>query len=202
MVILGAGTGGALTADLLSHRLDLREWTITVIDRSLLHVYQPGLLQSRKCSKADVLTDSIEFSSLPDHIEFGDRTKKQLGLPTGRPKDRDATLQMLLKLEQQEPPLRLVQASTAAGVTIKYVGRHFPDIRDRIRDQYSAYLKAKEDARREANSKAVLTAAARLTARGVYPSRRAAQREMRDDVKLSSRRDNGLIADTLKAIRR
>jgi len=44
VVILGAGTGGALTANLLSHRLDLREWTITVIDRSLLHVYQPGLL--------------------------------------------------------------------------------------------------------------------------------------------------------------
>ena len=44
IVILGAGTGGALTANLLSHRLDLREWTITVIDRSLLHVYQPGLL--------------------------------------------------------------------------------------------------------------------------------------------------------------
>jgi sulfide:quinone oxidoreductase len=44
IVILGAGTGGALTANLLSHRLDLRAWTITVIDRSLLHVYQPGLL--------------------------------------------------------------------------------------------------------------------------------------------------------------
>jgi len=44
IVILGAGTGGALTANLLSHRLDLREWSITVIDRADLHVYQPGLL--------------------------------------------------------------------------------------------------------------------------------------------------------------
>ena len=44
IVILGAGTGGALTANLLSHRLDLRQWTITVIDRASLHVYQPGLL--------------------------------------------------------------------------------------------------------------------------------------------------------------
>jgi len=44
IVILGAGTGGALTANLLGHRLDLREWTITVIDRADLHVYQPGLL--------------------------------------------------------------------------------------------------------------------------------------------------------------
>ena len=44
IVILGAGTGGALTANLLSHRLDLKQWTITVIDRAHLHVYQPGLL--------------------------------------------------------------------------------------------------------------------------------------------------------------
>jgi len=44
IVILGAGTGGVLTANLLSHRLDLRLWQITVIDRGSLHVYQPGLL--------------------------------------------------------------------------------------------------------------------------------------------------------------
>jgi len=44
IVILGAGTGGALAANLLSHRLDLKEWAITVIDRASLHVYQPGLL--------------------------------------------------------------------------------------------------------------------------------------------------------------
>ena len=44
IVILGAGTGGALTANLLSHRLDLTQWTITVIDRSSLHGYQPGPL--------------------------------------------------------------------------------------------------------------------------------------------------------------
>ena len=44
IVILGAGTGGALIANLLVHRLDPREWAITVIDRSGKHVYQPGLL--------------------------------------------------------------------------------------------------------------------------------------------------------------
>lgn len=44
IVILGAGTGGALTANILSHRLDLAQWKITVIDRADLHVYQPGLL--------------------------------------------------------------------------------------------------------------------------------------------------------------
>ena len=44
VVILGAGTGGALIANLLSHKLDLKEWVITIVDRSDTHVYQPGLL--------------------------------------------------------------------------------------------------------------------------------------------------------------
>jgi sulfide:quinone oxidoreductase len=44
IVILGAGTGGVLSAHLLSRRLDLNQWAITVIDRERLHVYQPGLL--------------------------------------------------------------------------------------------------------------------------------------------------------------
>lgn len=44
VVILGAGTGGALVANLLAQKLNLREWVITVIDRSDQHVYQPGLL--------------------------------------------------------------------------------------------------------------------------------------------------------------
>lgn len=44
IVILGAGTGGALSANLLSHRLNLKEWSITVIDRAHQHIYQPGLL--------------------------------------------------------------------------------------------------------------------------------------------------------------
>jgi len=44
IVILGAGTGGVLSANLLSHRLDLKQWKITVIDRAQQHVYQPGLL--------------------------------------------------------------------------------------------------------------------------------------------------------------
>lgn len=44
IVILGAGTGGALCANLLAHRLDMRQWSITVIDREQQHIYQPGLL--------------------------------------------------------------------------------------------------------------------------------------------------------------
>jgi sulfide:quinone oxidoreductase len=44
MLILGAGTGGALIANLLSEKLSFREWVITVVDRADVHVYQPGLL--------------------------------------------------------------------------------------------------------------------------------------------------------------
>jgi sulfide:quinone oxidoreductase len=44
VVILGAGTGGTLCANLLVHRLDMRQWSITVIDREQQHIYQPGLL--------------------------------------------------------------------------------------------------------------------------------------------------------------
>jgi len=44
IVILGAGTGGTLAANLLSHKLDLKEWTITIIDKADEHHYQPGYI--------------------------------------------------------------------------------------------------------------------------------------------------------------
>lgn len=44
VVILGAGTGGTLTANRLRHRFSDHEMTITVVDKDDRHVYQPGLL--------------------------------------------------------------------------------------------------------------------------------------------------------------
>ncbi|MEN8761687.1 MAG: CBS domain-containing protein [Thiogranum sp.] len=44
IVILGAGTGGTLAANLLSHKLDLKKWIITIIDKADEHHYQPGYL--------------------------------------------------------------------------------------------------------------------------------------------------------------
>jgi sulfide:quinone oxidoreductase len=44
ILILGAGTAGALVANLLAEKLDLDEWEITIVDRAREHVYQPGLL--------------------------------------------------------------------------------------------------------------------------------------------------------------
>lgn len=44
IVILGAGTGGTIVANMLSHKLDHKEWNITLIDRAAEHHYQPGNL--------------------------------------------------------------------------------------------------------------------------------------------------------------
>lgn len=44
LVILGAGTGGTLAANMFSNRLNLKEWAISVIDKADEHVYQPGLI--------------------------------------------------------------------------------------------------------------------------------------------------------------
>ncbi len=45
IVILGAGTAGCLAANMLSHKLNAKEWRLTIIiDRAKTHIYQPGLL--------------------------------------------------------------------------------------------------------------------------------------------------------------
>jgi sulfide:quinone oxidoreductase len=44
LVILGAGTGGTVMANLLRKRLSRSAWTLTVIDRDDEHYYQPGFL--------------------------------------------------------------------------------------------------------------------------------------------------------------
>ena len=44
IVVLGGGTGGAIVSNMLRHRLSTKEWSVTVIDSSDRHLYQPGLL--------------------------------------------------------------------------------------------------------------------------------------------------------------
>jgi len=44
LLVLGGGTAGTMIVNKLRHRLDPREWNITVIDRDDDHLYQPGLL--------------------------------------------------------------------------------------------------------------------------------------------------------------
>jgi len=44
LVILGAGTGGTIMANVMRRKLDSKEWSITIIDQTVEHIYQPGLL--------------------------------------------------------------------------------------------------------------------------------------------------------------
>lgn len=44
IVILGAGTGGTMMANHLSHELNINEWEIVIIDEREEHYYQPGYL--------------------------------------------------------------------------------------------------------------------------------------------------------------
>jgi len=44
ILVLGAGTGGAIASNLLRRRLSEKEWSVTVIDQGRRHLYQPGLL--------------------------------------------------------------------------------------------------------------------------------------------------------------
>ena len=44
LVILGAGTGGTVMANILRKRLAPAEWAVTVVDRDCDHFYQPGFL--------------------------------------------------------------------------------------------------------------------------------------------------------------
>lgn len=44
LLILGAGTAGTMMANHLKHKLDRKEWNITIADERTKHYYQPGFL--------------------------------------------------------------------------------------------------------------------------------------------------------------
>ncbi len=44
LVVLGAGTAGTMVANKLRNRLPKSDWTITVVDKTDIHDYQPGYL--------------------------------------------------------------------------------------------------------------------------------------------------------------
>ncbi len=70
IVILGAGTGGTVMANLLWKRLDRKDWSITVIDKDNEHYYQPGFLfiPFGFYNKEDILKPKSKF--LPRGVEF------------------------------------------------------------------------------------------------------------------------------------
>jgi len=70
LVVLGAGTGGTIMANLLRRRLRRAEWKITVIDRDNEHYYQPGFLfiPFGFYKKEDIVKPRSKF--LPRSVEF------------------------------------------------------------------------------------------------------------------------------------
>ena len=44
LLILGAGTGGTILANTLSRKLDAKQWDVTVIDKAVEYLYQPGFI--------------------------------------------------------------------------------------------------------------------------------------------------------------
>ena len=70
IVILGAGTGGTIMANLLRRRLDPASWAITIVDRDNEHYYQPGFLfiPFGFYKKEDIVKPRSRF--LPRSVEF------------------------------------------------------------------------------------------------------------------------------------
>ncbi|RLA35437.1 MAG: NAD(P)/FAD-dependent oxidoreductase [Gammaproteobacteria bacterium] len=73
LLILGAGTGGVVAANMMSHKLILKEWRITIVDRASTHIYQPGLLfipfRLYGYDSADDVSRRIE-SPIPRNVRF------------------------------------------------------------------------------------------------------------------------------------
>ena len=73
LMILGAGTGGVVAANMMSHKLNLKEWRITIVDRAPTHIYQPGLLfipfRLYGYDSADDISRRIE-SPIPRNVRF------------------------------------------------------------------------------------------------------------------------------------
>jgi sulfide:quinone oxidoreductase len=70
LVVLGAGTAGTMVANKLRHRLDEREWSITIVDKDDLHVYQPGLLLLPFGVYTDKELVKPRRRFLPDGVDF------------------------------------------------------------------------------------------------------------------------------------
>lgn len=70
LVILGGGTAGTMIGNKLRHRLDRKEWKISVVDRDDEHHYQPGylFLPFARYSHEQVVRSRHAF--LPDGVDF------------------------------------------------------------------------------------------------------------------------------------
>ena len=69
-LILGAGTGGTMVANKMSHELDPQEWKIIIVDKVENHYYQPGFLfiPFGIYNSSDVIKRKRDF--IPSNVEL------------------------------------------------------------------------------------------------------------------------------------
>jgi sulfide:quinone oxidoreductase len=70
LLVLGAGTGGTMVANKMSHLLDSQEWKIILVDKDETHYYQPGFLfiPFNIYTPNDVVKPKRDF--IPHNVEF------------------------------------------------------------------------------------------------------------------------------------
>ena len=70
LIILGGGTAGTMMANHLRRRLRALDWRMTVVDRSELHLYQPGFLflPFGLYEETDIIRQTRDF--IPKDVEF------------------------------------------------------------------------------------------------------------------------------------
>lgn len=70
LLILGAGTAGTMMANHLHKRLDTKEWSISIVDRSDRHLYQPGFLflPFGIYGESDIVRATRDY--LPNGVDF------------------------------------------------------------------------------------------------------------------------------------
>ena len=128
LVILGAGTGGTIMANLLDRRLDRRDWSITVIDRDDDHYYQPGFLfiPFGFYTKEDVLRKKSGF--LPRGVEFVVAGVERV----------DPAANVVLLADGRRVPYDLLLLATGAEIAPSETPGMLDGWRDTIFDFYTA----------------------------------------------------------------
>ena len=93
LVILGSGAGGTIMANTMKQRLPMNEWSITIIDKSLDHIYQPGLLflpfglygyngpEAVRKTKKELLPSGVHF--VQGEVKNIDHVKKSVETSNG-----------------------------------------------------------------------------------------------------------------------
>lgn len=96
LLILGAGTAGAMAANRLAHTLDMDQWQITLVDPDPVHYYQPGFLflPFGDYTRKDVIKPKRDF--VPPHgkliqssVELIEPEQNRVRLQDGQTLDYD-----------------------------------------------------------------------------------------------------------------